>query len=439
MFKILLSFCIIIQSFNSLSQTFWKIKIEEEDEILLTIDINTENKTFEAYTRKDALKDLAGTFIFTLAKAAGRLKYAEIVFMEGKVQSKGDSLVLVGKFNYFDKQYPFTASISGMSFKGQYLDSRGRSHQLTGIKVADGKPIKDYASIINHAFSITEKTLLNPLWLKSDEWVDFRKKVNILMPGISDDYELAATFYWLGKKLPFSPYEIGKTGHNRQAGRKIEVTEMETKSGGAALYLNTLPVTIKAMDSIVTIINRNRYSNLIIDLRGRNRIYPDAANELLNYLSDKTFYAGAFLTRKWFETNTYIPTTGDFEKKLKSDPETGNNIGELYNGPARFLNIVPTGKNFKGKAFILTDSRTSRVSEALVYIIKKSGIATIVGQKTAGALILSENIRINNEYDLNLPVSDFYTDDGKNLNKNGIYPDIQLSGEDALKYVLKML
>lgn len=113
MYKILIYTFFVLQTFNSFSQSYWKIEIESGDEILLTLDINNERKIFEAYSRKDALKDLAGVFTYTLAKASGKLKFAEIVFIEGKTQSKNDSLLLVGTFNYFDKQYPFSASICG--------------------------------------------------------------------------------------------------------------------------------------------------------------------------------------------------------------------------------------------------------------------------------------------------------------------------------------
>ena len=82
----------LFQPFFTSSQTFWKVANEYGDEILLTLDLNREKNTFEAYTRKDALKDLAGVFTYTLAKAAGKLKYPEIVFIDGKTRSKNDSL-----------------------------------------------------------------------------------------------------------------------------------------------------------------------------------------------------------------------------------------------------------------------------------------------------------------------------------------------------------
>jgi hypothetical protein len=375
-----------------------------------------------------------------LAKAAGKLKYPEIIFIEGKTQQNEDSLFLNGTFNYFDKQYQFSASISDIHFKGKYTDTRNRSRQLIGIKVPDCKPIKDYGSIINSAFSITEKTLFNPLWLKSDEWLDFKKKVNELKFKISDDYELAATYFWLGKKLPFSPYEINKARpHSRPAGRRNLAGIREIKSNTAFFDGGTLPVNQKEMDSIAVIMNKKGYRNLIIDLRGNNRISPLAANILANYLSDKVHNAGVYLTRKWFDTNTRIPRAQDDQRLFKGFSDAGYQYGELYKEQGRYLNITPNGKTFKGKVYVLTDAKTSRVAEILSYALKIQKIAIIVGQKSTGVTVLAENIKINEEYDLILPVSDFYTSEGKSLDKNGVEPDIPKSGDEVMNYIMRLL
>ncbi len=439
MYKILIFAILILQSINSFSQSFWKIGNENGDEILLTLVVNNEKNTFEAFTRKDALKDLAGIFTYTLAKAAGKLKYAEIVFIQGQTQRKNDSLLLKGIFNYFDRQYQFSASISGIHFKGKYIDNRNRSHLLTGIKVPDNKPLKDYPTIINAIFSLTEKTLFNSLLLKSDEWLNFKKKVNELKPKISDDYELVAIFYWLGKKLPFSQYEISKIRPNNEHQTRRNIVNLrEIKSNLAVFDANSLPENQKEMDSIAAIITKKGYTSLIIDLRRNNRLGLNAAGVLANYLSGKSIAAGAYLTRKWFDRNTIIPKSQDYKKLFSGFTEIVYKSGEFYKEQGSYLNIVPHEKAFIGKVYVLVDSRTSKVAEVLTFVLKNEKIATIVGQKTAGAFEFSEHVTINSEYELNLPVADFYTGEGKSLNKIGIEPNVTVSGEDAMKYVLKL-
>lgn len=437
--KIFILIILVLQSFNLFSQTYWRVENEYGDEILLTIDLNKEKKTFEAYSRKDALKDLAGVFTYTLAKAAGKLKYPEIVFIEGKTREKNDSLFLTGNFNYFDKQFLFTGSISGSHFDGQYKDNRLRQHQLIGKKVFDNKPLRDYTSIINTAFSLTEKNIINPAWLKSDDWLDFKKKVNELKVKTADDYELAAIFFWLGKKLPFTSYEISKIRPgNKPVGRRNSAAIREIKSNTAIFEGNNFPANQKEMDSIAVIINRKGYSKLVIDLRGNNRQSPLTVNILTNYLSEKAFNGGVYLTRKWFDSNNTIPKAQDYQKLFRGFSETSYQPGVLFKEQGRTLNVVPSGKTFKGKVYVLADSKTSKAAEAIICVLKQEKIAIIVGQKTAGMTVLTESLRINNEFDLMLPSSDFYTIDGKNLNKVGVEPDIPLPADEVMTYIMKL-
>jgi len=431
---------LLFQPFLASSQTFWKIENEHGDEILLTVQLNSGKNTFEAFSRKDALKDLAGTFTYALAKAAGKLKYPEIVFIEGKTQTKNDTLFLTGNFNYFDKQFLFSAALSGNQFNGKYVDNRDNSHTLTGIKVADSRPLKDYASLITSAFVMTEKNLVNPAWLKTEEWLDFKKKVNNLKLKISDDYELAATYFWLGKKLPFSPYEINKARpHNRFTDKKNRAGIREIKSNSALFNANSLPATQQEMDSLAVIISTKRYQNLIIDVRGNNRLSPVAANLLVNYLSDQPFNAGVYLTRKWSDSNPGTPNSRDYQKLFKGFSDKDYLSGQIYKENGRYLNIVPGMKIFKGKVYLLTDAKTSRVAEMVASVLKGRKMATIVGQKSAGVTILTENLQINSEYDLVLPDCDFYSGDGKSLNKDGLEPDVVKSGDEVMKYVLSII
>jgi len=436
-YRILILTVLMVQSLFAASQTFWKVENDHGDEILLTIEVHKEKNTFEAWSRKDALKDLAGIFTYSLAKAAGKLKYPEIVFIEGKALTTGDTLRLNGNFNYFDKQFMFSASISGMNFNGSYLDQKGRSHPLTGIKVPDCKPLKDYSQLIATAFQITDKILVNPLWLKSDEWLEFKKRVDNLKPKISDDYELAATFFWLGKKLPFSPFEITKSRpKNISSDRKNHVGLHEINTHTALIDGNSLPRNQKEMDSLAMIVNEKVYRNLIVDLRGRSRLTPDAANILINYLSDRPFNAGVYLTRRWSDNNPPVPIAQDYRKLFNSFDDADFQSLELYKDQGRYLNIVPGERSFRGKLWLLTDSKTSGVAEMVSYTVKNTKIGTVVGQKSAGVTFLTENIRLNGEYDLVLPDCDFYTIDGKSLNNIGVEPDVLKSGDEIIKYVL---
>ena len=441
--RIFIIILILSQSATLFAQSYWRVENDRGDEILLSLELNKSKNTFEVHTRKDALKDLAGTLMFSLAKAAGKLKYPEIVFIEGHTQQKNDTLLLNGNFNYFDKQFIFNAAVSENTFQGRFLDARGNWQLLEGVRVPDAKPLRDYNAIITTAFSLTEKSVVNKQWLKNDEWLDFKSKVNSLKSKISDDYELAATFFWLGKKLPFTPYEISKVRPQNKGkkqrkigGRKNIPSIRELKNSTVFFDANSFPSNKKEMDSISTAIHKKGYNNLVIDLRGNNKLKLNTAIQMLNYVAHQPFDAGAYLTRKWSDSNNFIPSASDYSKLLKSFADPGYSAGKLIYEQGRSIKVVPVAESFKGKVFLLVDGKTSHTAEMVASVLKNKKLATLVGQKTAGSTFLTENVEINEEFDLVLADAEFYTSDGKNLAGIGVDPDVSKSNEDVMNYVL---
>jgi C-terminal processing protease CtpA/Prc len=156
-------------------------------------------------------------------------------------------------------------------------------------------------------------------------------------------------------------------------------------------------------------------------------------------LSHKPFQAGVYLTRRWNDSNKTIPRSEDYQKLFSGFTGKDFKPDGLYKDPGRVLNIVPGKNTFQGKVYVLADGKSSKVAEMLIYTLKIEKIATIIGQKTAGITFFSENLMINDEFDLILPDSDFYTSDGKNLNSVGVEPDIAKSGDEAMNYVLSLI
>jgi len=145
------------------------------------------------------------------------------------------------------------------------------------------------------------------------------------------------------------------------------------------------------------------------------------------------------VTRKWIDIHGSGTLAQDYKKNLKGAAEPGFIAGTLNKEPGRFLNVTPMAQTFSGKVYLLTDSKTSQVSEMLAFTLKRERAATIVGQKTAGSWFLVENIRINNQFDVVLPVASYLSPDGKNLNKTAVEPDMSSGGEDVLQFLLKTL
>ncbi len=424
---------------NCFAQSYWRIQNENGEELLLTIKINPEDMTFEAHTRKDALKELAGNIAFVLAKTAGKLKYSEIVHSEGKISYLADTVFYSGNFDYLDKSFPLKAKSWNNNFRGILTDNRNKTHQLTGVRASSDMQLEDYSSIIIKAFNLTEKLYWDKNLQNSDEWITFKEKVNDFKSKISDDYELGAVLFWLSKKAFFAPFEI-KRIPKRDNDPKPEknYSARLIKPGIALLDLSDLPEDKFLMDKLFREIQDEEYTSLILDARGKKNLKLGTASLLAEHLTLLPADWGVYLTRKWLDYNTDIPKSADYSKLFKNAITLLPGSQNIFEENGRYLKPLPAQSVFLGRIFVLTDQRTSKIAEALSIWLKNDKIATIAGQKSSGQPMLYESINVSNTFKINLPTAQYFDASGKKWIGTSVEPDI-LTEEDALSAVLKAL
>ncbi|MEP0766956.1 MAG: hypothetical protein HRF45_10510 [Fimbriimonadia bacterium] len=84
---------------------------------------------------------------------------------------------------------------------------------------------------------------------------------------------------------------------------------------------------------------------------------------------------------------------------------------------------------YKGKMVVLIDEGSASASEISAAALRETGRATLMGRKTAGAVLSSTYIPVGEGYVLQVPLQDYKTKDGVRLEGNGVKPDIELSRE----------
>ncbi len=395
--------------------------------------------TFEASTREDALKELAGTFTYMLAKTAGKLKFPEIVHSDGNISILKETTFYSGTFYYLDKTFTFTAKTWHNSFLGTIVDNRNRQHPLQGERVLSDKPLKDYTAIINSAFSLTEKYYFNRKLQSTSDWQNFKNDVNKVKPNIADDYEMAATLYWYGKKLSMGQFEIRKI-FTREANpiRIKNSSPKELNPKTVLLDLGNLPEDAKGMEELFTILQKGNYSNLIIDAKGRRNVSLQQALLLTNHLVNHGMIWGSYITKLGTNANGKILDYTELEKSLKNFRSPSDD-DEILKGNGVILNPEPSQPGFKGKVYILIDHRTSKVAEALAIWLKKEKMATLVGEESSGSPMLTHIIEIDPHYQITVQVAQFLDNDGKGYVNTKTPPDIVVNEGDALNFLLKKI
>ena len=159
---------------------------------------------------------------------------------------------------------------------------------------------------------------------------------------------------------------------------------------------------------------------------------------LASYLIIEPLDAGFFIGNNYFKENTNLP---DDAVIRKTPVYNGNSLKDFLqaiidNGllPGR---VVPDKQlHYSGKVFALTDNYSASATEPIAYFLKQHNLAVLVGEKTAGDMLSSTFIDIQDSWALVVPTADYYTSDRFRIEGNGVKPTIKVKSEKALEYVL---
>ena len=438
MLRIPLLLVTILLSFNCYSQTYWRVENERGEELLLTIQINSSNSTFETHTRKDALKEMAGSFMYMMAKTAGKIKYPEMMHGEGKISGNADTTFYNGNIDYPDKVFVLKAKTWKNNFYGLLTDNKNRTSILTGEQVSTDKPLRDYPALINNAFLLTEKYYWDAGLLKSSDWKNFKEEINDLKLKIADDYEMGMILMWLGKKLNQVPHEIRKINKRdiyAQQKKNSPIRYISTKK--AILSLNNIPESKEETDLLFKDIMEKNTEVLILDAFGNRNLSLNSALNIASHLNSPNNKWGYYLTRKWSETESALPQAPNYERVLKNSFELSGPPNKNFSEKGFYLKSVPGESIFKGKVYLVINKWTMNVAEAFAIYLKNEKIATLVGQKSAGSPVLTNLFEIDKLYRISIPIAQFYDKNGKCYQGIGIEPDL-VTEQDPVVYILKL-
>jgi C-terminal processing protease CtpA/Prc len=103
---------------------------------------------------------------------------------------------------------------------------------------------------------------------------------------------------------------------------------------------------------------------------------------------------------------------------------------------------------FHGRIVLLVDRHTASAAEMIIAFARENGLATIIGEKTAGRLLSATSVKVGNGFRLALPTGAYHTWKGTVLEGTPIEPDELIpfdwrgrrDGDDRqLDYAIEML
>lgn len=299
---------------------------------------------------------------------------------------------------------------------------------------------KDVQTIIQ----IAENHICNPAWIETDAWKSFKRTIQseeMMQLSLQD---FVKTFNVEKKKLPFTHIYLTPTKESitKSPAMQQPAFELNTLNEQTALLtIRSFVADAPGMIQLVQKIQAGSYSNLIIDLRGNEGGTLDAAVVLGRFLTNESIDAGVYLSRKWFLEHRGYPEREDIQAMPFLQDMSYDGFGKMLDENGAFRMVLPPHSNptFQGKVYVLIDGITGSTCEPLVDRLKKSGRATLVGQRTSGGMLSGRYFNVSDGLNLFLPVADYITAEGTRIDKVGVEPDVEVPAEKALDYILNTL
>jgi len=418
------------------AQDNWLVQNPKGFDFFLTTKIK--NGEITGQTRKNALKDIVGGFKFTLAKMATSVKHPEIVHFKGVINNNS----FKGTYQMVFGQLDFNGVIKNDSLIINLINKDSTTTKLIGLKIDNINPIRNYKDTFNTIFKLTENNIYNQSFIKSNDWLQFKKKMLKISTKINDDLELQIAFSAIARNFPFSHYYLYQTKPDKKNAKPsndfVELNEKNKQT--CILKIKNFSGSKQKMDSLIAIIANKKYQNLIIDLRnnpGGNHI---SAFPLVEYIINKPIIAGVFPNKNWYLEYERLPNKDDYHKFSEF---TGGSLNEWFekaqNNFGAYFKVLPSNNHFNGKVYILTNKRTGSTCEPIVYGLKQHKYAIIIGEHTAGAMLSSNEFVIDNSLTLRIPLNDYITYKGDRIDKTGIAPNIEIASDKALEYTLNLI
>ena len=406
--------------------TFLKITESKED-VLITSPKNADVRLF-------------GGFKARLGRLLGKSPKKGI-FLSIKTKRVGDSLKGNALLPVLG-ELVFKGILTDQTLTGTFLREDTKIASLTGVQTKEHR--LSYTELYGQILKTSKDNIYSKEVLQTDEWKAFQKDLEELCNNAKDDIELFLGFNMLSPRLPFSHYNLyinneDVDGSNAIDKKKSSVEFEEKTAETAYVKIKNFSTSKEELaDVLPKIVNNKKYKNLIIDLRGNSGGGIEAASVFSKYLMNDFIDVGYFPTNKF----PYQKFDSDqFDTLPEKSPETTDEFIDYLKAGRGAKMVFQKTKNtvFSGRIYILTDGKTASTCEPIVYVMKEKQKATIIGEKTAGAMLSGASFDVMGKYKLIVPIADFYTYDGIRIDQNGVSPNVEVVSEDALDKALELI
>jgi carboxyl-terminal processing protease len=303
-----------------------------------------------------------------------------------------------------------------------------------------------YTSLVDEIEQLMQNNVYNKAVLDSEAFSLIQANLHELAKQSKTDKEFIDSFNQRWKKGPFSHVQLQQSAQSSTQFAKHldainvgdDAVQLSFNDDVAILTVNTMMGnnTIEFIKNAYQRIDESNPRALIIDLR-KNQGGAFAIVPLVEHLLQSPLDAGVFLSRKYYDFNTSPPNSTEVSLQ---EPWREWSLLSFWqyaadNAMTRVL-FNPQRPTYKGLLYVLISHTTASAAELAAEAMQASGRATLVGEKTAGAMLSQKPYDLSNGWIIFLPFADYVSKHSGSLEGKGIHPDIETSADQAMDRAL---
>ncbi len=130
----------------------------------------------------------------------------------------------------------------------------------------------------------------------------------------------------------------------------------------------------------------------------------------------------------------------DFPLVTVTSISSENEFNNLIKEHCAFVGTInPVGPIYDGPVVVLVNRKTASACEPLAAGLQDIKRATIIGERTAAAMLWATHHDVGEGWILSVPTVDYLTIQGIRLDGRGVVPDIETSNEEAPRVAREFL
>ena len=333
-------------------------------------------------------------------------------------------------------------NITGATLEGT-VEGGAFAGTLSGKRIEQATPIRDYAAILDAFDKVVAAKLFSPNDLQEPGYLEFRKALGEIAAVAKDDLDFLFGFKWAWDSDPFSHFELKRSHQTAEEMFSFfdsyrvgfDAATVEFDGDTAILKVRTMmgADTIEQIEAAYVRIAEQGSTRLIIDLR-ENGGGAFAVKPLIEHVIDEPLDAGFFLSQVWNRDHDRLPTASE---ALAAAPWEGWSIISFWKNVQEQdilrVQFHPAEPNFDGAVYVLLDSISASATELAADALRASGIATLVGQRSAGEMLSQSMFDVADGFMVSLPVADYYSIKHGRIEGQGVPVDVAVDPATAVE------